>query len=238
MPEIPFQGMLESIAKRLAAPRATVTAVFFKACAPAIAHLQASMSPLPCPAISDDKLERKPPSHGKQHIRVQQPAGLGETQAGEVGLATGDYDVLCCAQVAGEVIGAVGSDSVQWLDDGTEHPHRIALSVQSSRVPDVCHRLTQGTLNRGVKVSLNPDMSASTLTCSRRPADTCIAASQTKNQMWRIVKASAADCLFSRWRDIWHMTAEDLLVEISLMTWPRCLSRSMMPLHRERRCAS
>ena len=63
--------------------------------------------------------------------------------------------MLCCAQVAGEVIGSVGSDSVQWLDDGSEHPHRIALSVQSSRVPDVCHRLTEGTISRGVKASLS-----------------------------------------------------------------------------------
>ena len=51
------------------------------------------------------------------------------------------------------MIDSVGSDSVQWLDDGSEHPHRIALSVQSSRVPDVCHRLTQGTMSRGVKVT-------------------------------------------------------------------------------------
>ena len=73
--------------------------------------------------------------------------------------------MLCCAQVAGEVISAVGSDSVQWLDDGSEHPHRIALSVQSSRVPDVCHRLTEGTHSRGVQVTLNPGIPASRL-CS------------------------------------------------------------------------
>ena len=66
---------------------------------------------------------------------------------------------MCCEQVAEEVIGAVGSDSAQWLDDGSEHPHRIALSVQSSRVPEVCQQLTEGALSKRVKVCYVPETS-------------------------------------------------------------------------------
>jgi len=55
-------------------------------------------------------------------------------------------------QVAGEVVGAVGSDYVQWLDDGSEHPHRIALSVQQSKVHEVSERLKEGFLRRDVQV--------------------------------------------------------------------------------------
>ena len=62
--------------------------------------------------------------------------------------------MLCCEQVAGEVISAIGPDQAQWLDDGSEHPHRIALSVQSSRVPEVCQLLEDGCLAKGVKVRL------------------------------------------------------------------------------------
>jgi len=53
----------------------------------------------------------------------------------------------------------VGSDSAQWLDNGSEHPHRIALSVQSSRVPEVCQQLTQGALSKRVKVCYVPETS-------------------------------------------------------------------------------
>ena len=62
--------------------------------------------------------------------------------------------MLCCEQVAGEVISAIGPDQAQWLDDGSEHPHRIALSVQSSRVQEVCQLLQDGCLAEGVKVPL------------------------------------------------------------------------------------
>ena len=60
--------------------------------------------------------------------------------------------LLCCEQVAGEVISAIGSDQAQWLDDGSEHPHRIALSMQSSVVPEVCRLLAENCLAKGVKV--------------------------------------------------------------------------------------
>ena len=59
---------------------------------------------------------------------------------------------LLCAQVAAEVIGAVGEEHAQWLDDGSEHPHRIALMVAAARVPDVTARLAQGFAQRGVQV--------------------------------------------------------------------------------------
>lgn len=54
--------------------------------------------------------------------------------------------------MAGEVIAAVGSNYAQWLDDGSEHPHRIALSVQQSKVLEVSERLKEGFLSRDVQV--------------------------------------------------------------------------------------
>jgi hypothetical protein len=57
-------------------------------------------------------------------------------------------------QVAGEVIGAVSPAAAQWLDDGSEHPHRIALSVQAARVPELCERLKEGFVRRNVQVCM------------------------------------------------------------------------------------
>lgn len=54
-------------------------------------------------------------------------------------------------QVAEETIGAVGPSCAQWLDDGSEHPHRIALSVRQDKVHEVSERLKEGFLQRDVQ---------------------------------------------------------------------------------------
>ena len=55
-------------------------------------------------------------------------------------------------QVAREVMGAVGQERTRWLDDGSEHPHRIALMVHEHAVPDVTGRLADGLARAGVQV--------------------------------------------------------------------------------------
>ncbi len=57
-------------------------------------------------------------------------------------------------QVAGHVVGVVGSSCAQWLDDGSEHPHRIALSVRQDKVQEVSERLKEGFLQQDVQVWL------------------------------------------------------------------------------------
>jgi hypothetical protein len=42
---------------------------------------------------------------------------------------------------------------VQWLDQGREHPHRIALSCQVAAVEEVMSRLADQITKRGVLVS-------------------------------------------------------------------------------------
>jgi hypothetical protein len=42
---------------------------------------------------------------------------------------------------------------VQWLDQGREHPHRIALSCEVSAVEEVMGRLADQITKRGVLVS-------------------------------------------------------------------------------------
>ena len=59
-------------------------------------------------------------------------------------------------QVAGEVMRAVGQDRTQWLDDGSEHPHRIALLVHEHSVPDVSARLADGLARAGVQARGRP----------------------------------------------------------------------------------
>lgn len=55
-------------------------------------------------------------------------------------------------QVAEETIGAVSTSCAQWLDDGSEHPHRIALSVRQDKVHEVSERLNAGFLQQEVQV--------------------------------------------------------------------------------------
>ncbi len=46
-----------------------------------------------------------------------------------------------------------GSDgAVHWLDHGTEHPHRIALSVRSDKVQVCMRQLSEGLKAHGVQV--------------------------------------------------------------------------------------
>ena len=47
----------------------------------------------------------------------------------------------------------VNDNTVSWLDHGTEHPHRIALSVHISSLQDCLSHLRQGFQQHAVQVS-------------------------------------------------------------------------------------
>ncbi|CAL8467114.1 g6650 [Coccomyxa elongata] len=64
------------------------------------------------------------------------------------------WDLGRVKEVAGHVVGMVGSSCAQWLDDGSEHPHRIALSVRQDKVHEVSERLKEGFLQRDVQVRI------------------------------------------------------------------------------------
>jgi hypothetical protein len=63
---------------------------------------------------------------------------------------------------------AVGQGATRWLDDGSEHPHRIALMVQERSVPDVSQRLAQGCAAAGVQA--RPNVAAGLSHCRARAA--------------------------------------------------------------------
>ena len=60
---------------------------------------------------------------------------------------------LTVLQVANQVIQECGGDGrAHWLDHGTEHPHRIALSMQAACVPHATASLQHGCSARGLQV--------------------------------------------------------------------------------------
>ena len=38
-----------------------------------------------------------------------------------------------------------------WLDQGTEHPHRIALSIQANRIPSALEQLREGFAKQDIQ---------------------------------------------------------------------------------------
>ena len=48
--------------------------------------------------------------------------------------------------------GLRGDDAGAWLDQGTEHPHRLAISVRQDRVPAARQQLSEAFAARGLQV--------------------------------------------------------------------------------------
>lgn len=48
--------------------------------------------------------------------------------------------------------GLQAEDAGAWLDQGTEHPHRLALSVRRDRVPHTRRSLAEAFAGRGLQV--------------------------------------------------------------------------------------
>ena len=55
-----------------------------------------------------------------------------------------------------------------WLDQGVEHPHRLALSVRLDRLHDTYHRLSHAFSDRGLQASRRRDMSRPCVSSSAR----------------------------------------------------------------------
>lgn len=58
------------------------------------------------------------------------------------------------AQVAGEVLDRLTDAAAAWLDRGTEHPHRVALSVRGDRLGAAVEQLRAGFEAAGVQAGL------------------------------------------------------------------------------------
>ena len=72
--------------------------------------------------------------------------------------------VLARAQVVEETLRWLEEQGAgAWLDQGTEHPHRLALSVRADRLHDTYHRLSHAFSDRGLQVSCRICASGSAL---------------------------------------------------------------------------
>ena len=92
---------------------------------------------------------------------VQTAQQAVQRHVSEKGALTSDVEagscLECCpvyVQIADQAVQRHANDSkVNWLDHGTEHPHRIALSVHVSSLQDCLSHLRHGFEQRSVQVS-------------------------------------------------------------------------------------
>lgn len=56
------------------------------------------------------------------------------------------------SRAVGNSVVSEHGDSIHWLDNGTEHPHRVAFSVENSVMDRVMKRLKQGFDQQGIQV--------------------------------------------------------------------------------------
>ena len=62
-------------------------------------------------------------------------------------------NILAPLQVAGRIVSDLEDQGAgHWLDHGTEHPHRIALSIRADMVPHAVHSLSSGFAHEGLQV--------------------------------------------------------------------------------------
>jgi sucrose-6F-phosphate phosphohydrolase len=64
------------------------------------------------------------------------------------------WDLEAVYQSASEVISELSEEHVKWLDDGSEHPHRIALNVHVDSVDLVQHLMREKLDSRGIHYKL------------------------------------------------------------------------------------
>lgn len=80
---------------------------------------------------------------------------------------------LAVQQVAGKVLAECGGEGkAHWLDDGSEHPHRIALSMQAACVPSATASLQRGCDAVGLQVG-HPPPPAASVACAMSPCPAC-----------------------------------------------------------------
>ena len=67
----------------------------------------------------------------------------------------GGWDLGVVKSVARGLVGELGHDgAVGWLDDGSEHPHRIALTVRADLAKQLVDALKMRLEDNGVEVWL------------------------------------------------------------------------------------
>lgn len=86
------------------------------------------------------------------YITFASAAGALDATFGDVS-KTSPWTAWGCMQVATDVINRQ-PDSIHWLDQGTEHPHRIALSVQVEQLSNTLLALRRGFDDRSLQVHL------------------------------------------------------------------------------------
>lgn len=64
------------------------------------------------------------------------------------------WDLEKVRRAASEVLSELSSDAISWLDDGSEHPHRIALSVHVNSVDLAMHLLKDKMEAQGLQFKL------------------------------------------------------------------------------------
>ena len=87
-----------------------------------------------------------------------------------------------CPQVAGGLVQGMG-DAAHWLDDGSEHPHRIALSVRADQVPHVTHSLQAGIAAAGLQARFCSTKCYISCVMSSWPAET---GEDNRQRVWRL----------------------------------------------------
>lgn len=123
-----FQELLASKAAMLALPNALITAVGTKVFILQDRHAGGEVQPAEHEWVED----------------LQWAARLSQ-----------GWHLPSVREVANQVIAECGGEGgAHWLDSGTEHPHRIALSVQASCVPSAVAGLQQGCHARGLQVQV------------------------------------------------------------------------------------
>ena len=81
-------------------------------------------------------------------------ANLKIMRSGSCTYHTRQPDVIFI-QVAGGVVSELELENAgHWLDHGTEHPHRIALSLQADKVTWAVERLGEGFVSEGLQARL------------------------------------------------------------------------------------
>lgn len=66
----------------------------------------------------------------------------------------GGWDLNVVKAAGAQAIAAVPEGTAHWLDDGSEHPHRIALSVQAHAVPAVKNSIERVTKALGIRTQM------------------------------------------------------------------------------------
>jgi len=69
-------------------------------------------------------------------------------------LLDAEWDLNIVREAGSKAISLVPDGAAHWLDDGSEHPHRIALSVRADAVLGIVAALHAGTKPQGVRVKV------------------------------------------------------------------------------------